>query len=445
MKELRIALVSIGRVNFDMELAEEITKNFKNNLIMGGLRIVTYEGILTDADSAIKAAESLRKIDFDLLLIFQATFADSTIIMNLVSDIEQPIYLWAIPDVRTGERLRLNSLCGINLAAHALTLVNRKYSYAYAPVDDHESMKQLRTVVGAAAVYRRLKSAKIGLVGEHPDGMDTCYLDQDALNRSLGVEIKYFNLDEIFTEIKSVNYDKISPVKEKLSKKLPNLSELEEREVEGTLSTYSVLKERIKRDNLEAMAVRCWPEFFTDLKCSACGAISMLTDENIPSSCEADINGTVGQLILQLLSGRPAFGTDIVVVDQENDEVVLWHCGLMPLSYADPSSEPRATVHSNRKLALLMEFSLKPGPITVARLSRASGELTLVAGRGRVLPSSKSFSGTSGVVKFDTPAKEFLDIIMKNGLEHHVSVTYGDYFDELLVLADLLGLPVITL
>ena len=445
MKDLRVAIASIGRVNYDMDFAEEVTKDFRRNLIMNGMRVVHYEGILTNPDAAIEAAENLKQQDFDLLLIFQATFADSTIIMSLVSGIEQPIFLWAIPDERTGGRLRLNSLCGINLAAHALTLSNRKYAYAYAAVDETESMKKLRTAVGAATVYRRLKTAKIGLVGEHPDGMDTCYLDREALNRLLGVEIKQINLSEVFDKIRSVSSDQIAPVKNRLAKSLPNLSELNESEVDGTISTYTVLKEQVKDQNLEAMAVRCWPEFFTDLKCSACGALSMLTDENIPCSCEADINGTVVQLILQWLSGRPAFGTDIVVVDKEQDEVVLWHCGLMPLSYADPTIAPQATVHSNRNLALLMEFSLKPGRVTVARLSRASGELTLVVGKGEILPSTKSFSGTSGVVRFDTPAKDVLDIIIKNGLEHHVAVTYGDYFDELMVLAELLGLPVITL
>ncbi len=193
------------------------------------------------------------------------------------------------------------------------------------------------------------------------------------------------------------------------------------------------------------MAVRCWPEFFTDLGCAACGAMSMLSDEQIPCSCEADINGTITQLILQWLSGEPAFGSDLVEMDFEEDSAVLWHCGLAPLAMADPAVPARGGIHSNRQVPLVMEFPLKPGRITLARLSQASGELRLVVGRGEMLSAPPSFSGTSGVVRFERPVREVFDVILGEGLEHHLSLTYGDHVPALLALADLLKLPVLNL
>ena len=171
----------------------------------------------------------------------------------------------------------------------------------------------------------------------------------------------------------------------------------------------------------------------------------MLSDEMIPCSCEADVNGTITQLILQSISGDQSFGTDMVSVDQERDALVLWHCGLAPLSMADPDQERRVTIHSNRKLPLLMEFPLKPGPITFARLSEAQGEYSLVVGEGEIIRAPKSFSGTSGLLKFDQPARDVLDTIVEKGLEHHISLTYGSYREELLVLAAMLELPVIQI
>jgi len=181
------------------------------------------------------------------------------------------------------------------------------------------------------------------------------------------------------------------------------------------------------------------------LGCAACGAMSMLSDELMPCSCEADVNGTVTQLMLQWLSGEPAFGTDLVSVDTEEDLIVLWHCGLAPLSMADPAVRPRATIHSNRQLPLLMEFPLKPGRVTVARLSEATGGYRLVVGGGEMLRAPMSFAGTSGVMRFDRPAAEVLDTLLSEGLEHHVSLTYGDYQPALLALAKMLDLPVLRL
>jgi L-fucose isomerase-like protein len=174
--------------------------------------------------------------------------------------------------------------------------------------------------------------------------------------------------------------------------------------------------------------------------------MSMLSDAMIPCSCEADVNGTITQLILQWLSGGQAFGTDLVGVDVDRDEAVLWHCGLAPLSMADPTVQPRGTVHSNRKLPLLMEFPLKPGRVTLARLTQSgSGAYRLVIGRGEMLRAPMSFTGTSGVLRFDRPARDVLDTIMREGLDHHMSLTYGDYADELLALAGMLELPVLRL
>jgi len=148
--------------------------------------------------------------------------------------------------------------------------------------------------------------------------------------------------------------------------------------------------------------------------------------------------------MLQTLAGAPAFGTDMVAVDFEKDTMALWHCGLAPFSMADPAVQAQGGIHSNRRVPLVMEFPLKPGPVTIARLSQATGELRLVLARGEMLASPKPFSGTSGTLRLSGPVRNFLDILMKEGLEHHVSLVYGDYWQELQVFAQLVGLPVLN-
>ncbi len=141
----------------------------------------------------------------------------------------------------------------------------------------------------------------------------------------------------------------------------------------------------------------------------------------------------------------PAFGSDLVSFDFEANNAVLWHCGLAPLSMADPGFQPSGGLHSNRQLPLVMEFPLKPGRVTLARLSRATGDLRLVIGGGEMLAAPPSFSGTSGVIRFDRPAREVLDTILREGLEHHLSLTYGDHVQPLIALAEMLNLPILYL
>lgn len=445
MKELRVALVPLARVNYDMELAEQVTKTFRTHLVMRGFRVLGGSTLITDLTGMRATIEQLKKEQFDLLLVFQASFADSTMVVELAETLDEPIFLWSLPEEKTGGRLRLNSLCGVNLAAHALKIRRRPYQYLYAKPDSTKGMQTLRSAVEAAAVYRRLKSARIGLIGEHPAGMDTCHLDEPELQSRLGVDLYPIQLETVFERINQTEPAAAAAVKQQLAKKLAGLDEVDQGQLHRSLGAYQSMKDIAREQKLDGLAVRCWPEFFTQMECSACGAMSMLNNEQLPCGCEADINGVITQLILQWLSGEPAFGTDIVSADFEENHIIVWHCGQAPLAMADPSFQPRATIHSNRRLPLLMEFPLKPGPVTVARLSRASGELRLVIGRGTMLSAPPSFSGTSGVLRFERPAEAVLDTLLGEGLEHHVALTYGDHTQSLMSLAKLLQLPVLEL
>jgi len=257
-------------------------------------------------------------------------------------------------------------------------------------------------------------------------------------------------LNEVFTRARNIPGMVIDATRTRLDTRLDNLSSLEQLPLRGSLSVYHALKEIATENKLDGLAVRCWPEFFTELGCAACGAMSMLSDgfgqeTPVPCSCEADINGTLTQLILQWLSDAPAFGTDMVGVDTDKDRVALWHCGLAPLSMADVNHQPHGGIHSNRRLPLVMDFPLKAGQVTLARLSQATGSLRLVLGRGEMLAEPKPFSGTAGTLKLECSADEFLNLLIKEGLEHHISLTYGDYFEALIAFAGLIDLPVLPL
>jgi L-fucose isomerase-like protein len=353
--------------------------------------------------------------------------------------------MWAVPEARTGGRLRLNSLCGVNLGAHALKRAGYRYDYLYAEPQDANALEKVRTLALAGRVRRLLRHARIGRIGEHPTGFDSCELDRPALKRLFGLEVVQIELNTLFQSAKTENPQEIDAILLDLSRRLDGLEQLNETAMRGTLAAYLAMQRLTKQEELDGLAVRCWPEFFTELECAACGAMSMLSDELVPCSCEADVNGTITQLILQWLSGTAAFGTDLVSVDVDENVAVLWHCGLAPLSMADPATRPRGTIHSNRNLPLLMEFPLRPGRVTVARLSEADGDYRLIVGRGEMVRAPLSFSGTSGVLRFDRPVDEVLDVILDKGLEHHLSLTYGDCVPALVALGEMLDIPVLRL
>jgi L-fucose isomerase-like protein len=192
--KLRVGLIPLARKTFDMQLAGEVAAAVRARLapdasINSARRLELVDPIqqnpawdlVTDLPSACAVADWIKSKPLDLLIVLQATFADSTMVTALAEAVDAPLFLWAISEARTGGRLRLNSLCGVNLAAHALKLRGMDYEYAYAAPDSAKALKKIRTLAAAGNVRRRLQSARLGVVGEHPDGLDTCHLDEAQL------------------------------------------------------------------------------------------------------------------------------------------------------------------------------------------------------------------------------------------------------------------------
>lgn len=452
---LRVALISIARPTFDVPLAQEVADTVVARLEAAGV-VVGGAGarLIMDATGAADAVAALEAEPFDLLLLLQASFADSTMAVELARVAHTrrlPILLWAVPEARDGGRLRLNSLCGINLAGHAFSLNKLRYDFLLEEPESDTALSEILAWARAGRARRVLDGSTIGLVGQHPEGFETCAYDEADLRRLLGVSVEAIALADVLETAAAASDTARRPFLDKAAALAPNLDELDAQAVRGTAGVHAALRAAADQHALSGMAVRCWPEFFTELGCAACGAMSVLSEEGCPASCEADVNGTVTLALLRALTGEPPFIADLVSIDAASDTGVLWHCGLAPASMADVSQGPiRATVHSNRKLPLLFEFALKPGRVTLARLHRTSlaggvDGYSLVVGGGMMVEAPRAFSGTSGVIHFDSPAHAVFARMLHNGLEHHLCLTYGDCRAELRGFANLIGLPLLEL
>jgi len=466
----RIGVVALARPTFDVPFAEEVAAEAFAALDGLDAKLVGPRTLLFDAAEAEAAVETLKAEPLDLLLILQVTFTDATMTVALARAVDAPVAIWAFPEPRTGGRLRLNSLCGLNLAGHALGRAGQDCAYLFGRAGDPATLEDLHTVIGSKSTSREnaggtapngdaadldvqagdramaaLADHRIGVVGRHPDGFDTCRYDPDALAGLTGIGVETIDLPDLFDRARAVDTDEVAAIRARSDAALGNLDEMEAEPLDKSLRVYAALKGLAGEKNLSGLAVRCWPEMFTDYGCAACGPMAMLNQERVPCACEADVYGNVSTLVLQALADAPVFMADLVDLDRDSGTGVFWHCGLAPLEMADPEATPHATVHSNRKKPLLNEFPLKPGRITIARLSQAKNQPKLVIGGAEIERAPNSFSGTSGVVRFDRPVDEVLETVMGEGLEHHYAFTYGDYRAGLRAVAARMGVPVLRL
>jgi L-fucose isomerase-like protein len=466
---LKYGVAVLARPTFDVPFAEDMKNRAFAALEAAGIETVGPRELLFDREAAERAVAQIRAAGrVDLLLILQITFTDATMTVKLAREASTPLAIWAVPEPRIGGRLRLNAYCGLNLAAHALGLAGVPHGWLYAAPDAPGLAQSLRELarpvsigasdarrptdaeaaagLGAAArVLTKLASTQITVVGRHPDGFDTCEYDPGLLARLADVRVDHVPLADLFARAKAVDAARVAEVHAGAAADLAGLDAVDAQQLDRSFRVFCALQDVSRDHGARGLAVRCWPEMFTEYGCAACGPMAMMNERRVPSACEADVNGSLTQLMLQELAGEPAWMADLVDITPADDTAVLWHCGLAPLSMRDPEARAEATIHTNRKMPLLHQFPIKPGRITLARVSRARNAVKLVIAGAEVVRAPMAFTGCSGTVRFDRSAAEVGARIMREGLEHHFALAYGEHRPALKAIAARWGLPVLEL
>lgn len=459
-----IGVLPLARPTFDIAFAETIAAQAFAALEATGHDIIGPRDLLFDAAAAEDALAALAGKNLDLALILQVTFTDAAMTVTIAETVSAPLAVWAFPEPRLGGRLRLNAFCGLNLAAHALGLGGHEFGYLYAAPDAPDLAGSLsgllagkrrarpvsvvRSQADPAAAEPALKAvrgARIGRIGGHPDGFHTCAYDPAALKALAGVEVDDIALGSLFETARQIPGGEVAQTRAIAAADLDRLETVDAHELDRSLRLKAAL-DRLRADGgFDAFAIRCWPEMFTEYGGAVCGPVAMMGERKVPCACEADVYGALTSLILQSVADGPAFLADLVDIDTGDGTAVVWHCGQAPVSMADPGARPVAAIHSNRKMPLLYEFPLKPGRVTLARVSQARGEPKLVIAGAEMLKRPLAFSGTAGVLRFDAPADTVLDTVIGAALEHHMALVYGDIRNDLMAVASALDLPVLAI
>src|SRR5262249_57954296 len=98
------------------------------------------------------------------------TFADASVALRAFGRSRRPVIVWAVRDpAPPGDRLHLNSLCGANLAAHALVRSGVGVRLVYGDPEELGVREELRrALAGDLRPATRGRGEPLGGLG--PDG-----------------------------------------------------------------------------------------------------------------------------------------------------------------------------------------------------------------------------------------------------------------------------------
>jgi L-fucose isomerase-like protein len=440
-----IGCTCVARPTFAVEYAREAAGQALAALTDLGWPVVGSADLLMDVQTAREAAEALAAQSPDVLVIVCATFSDASMAVELTSHLDAPVCLWALREPGSvGDRLWLNSLCGANITSHALQKAGHITQFLYGNPGEEELLAPLAAFARAAATRNRLRGSRVGLVGQAPTGFYGCQFDELELAKNIGTSVVRIDLDSVFATASEAPAPAVEAAIASTAERSPGLRLLQQErpaEVQRFGQAYIVLREHLRAQRLDGLAVRCWPEFPQQFGLMPCATLGRLADDGFVCACEADMHGAVTLLALQWLSGAAPLLADLVAMDNAANTVTLWHCGNAPACLARDGEEPLLTVHCNRRIGVAGNFAIRPGPATLARLGMGPRGYRLLSVEGELLDESANrFMGNTAIFRPNGEAQHLLKTIMDDGWEHHVAVVAGHIVAELDALARLLGI-----
>lgn len=433
--KLNVGLVSFGFPNFRYDIAQTYLEKAFDWLNEKNINLTYFNEILIDESKVDEAIEGLKNAHIDLIIIQIGTYSFGNSMLKITERLAGvPIFLWSFPEpiVEGYDTIPLNSLCGLNMYSSFLKKIKVDFSYAYGEVDDEKTLLKIENTIEALKVKKILKNSKFCIIGGRVPGFYLSNVDELRFRHEIGVEIDYYSLAALLVDAENISEDR---VEEEVSKmygeaKISTLPEM----IEKTARVQLAIEDFKNTNNIDAFAIKCWPDFQSIYNFAPCGVVSRLTNGGTMVSCEGDITGLATMYIEHLFTNKPPFLTDLVNINY-NGVLKAWHCGPAASDLAD-GGEIEYSMHPTIKddIGMSVQFTMQKGPLVMAKLSEGEDKYKLFFVKGEGVEVDREIKGSQADIKLNSDSVDVLDTIINEGIEHHYSIIYEDISDKLLEL-----------
>ena len=427
-----LGLLSIGVPYFDIETATRHL-NATRSVLEAHYELAGPPEVVTDLGALDEAIEELRQSNIDALLLQVATFPDGEAPARLAQTLQVPIVVHSLPEPALEREVSLNSLCGANMITYTLTALDAPHTFVHGDVQDEKVQRKLLAQVNGAVALAALARTRIGLIGYRAPGFYPCAFDELLLRRRLGVAIDHVGLNELSRELEA------GAQRDAPRDNFPIIGggELDADAVARMERFYGALTNVVQDSGHSVIAIKDWPEFFdAEIVGGFWPVLGWIQEDGVVMAPEGDVNGAVTMALQKLLTGAIPTLVDISAWNDEENTLTLWHYGGAE-SLARDADEIRYCEYGRE-----VEYTLKPGQATLARIGLYKGQLRLLTIGVEMLDRRVTLRRAAGLARpVNTPAGEVVERMLGDGWEHHPCLIYGDVEEELAAVARLAGLP----
>lgn len=376
---------------------------------------------------------------FDGIILCLPNFGDENGALVALKNANVPILVQALPDEigMMDFAHRRDAMCGKFAMCNILRQADIPYTltkkFVAAP-EEPAFRDDLDRFAAICRVVRGMRDFNIGAIGARTTAFKTVRCDEIALQKK-GINVETIDLSDLFARVKKISDERCGEKKKEILA-ITEFAGYPDEKLTAMAKAQAAFEDIVNDYNLQAVAIRCWNEFQTELGIAPCTSLSLLNEAGICASCEVDITNAVMMRALSLAANAP-----VMLLDYNNNygdsdsKAIMFHCGPVAPSLC----EGKGTIveHLMFKKSFgdgsgvgVNKTQIKPGNITFGSIKTEDGKVCGFVTEAQFTddPIEEAFFGSGKVVEKEG-INDVSNYMARNGYKHHLAIAYGNVQD----------------
>ncbi len=299
-----------------------------------------------------------------------------------------------------------------------------------------ENKKKLKAAIRAAKSYLKMQGSRIVLIGDTEPWVISSSRDFDVYKEKLGVEIINITLEELIRKYNKITDEEAKELYDTWKDGAYDIVEPDEKDIMNASRLIVTLLGVIEENNADGIAVACF-DLLHRLNTTACLSLSHINSKtDYIAACEGDLDSAVTMLFMKQLTEARLWMANPNL--QKDGTVNFVHC-TAPTESNGVTYSYKLRNHHESGIGVSPQVDFPDGlRLTACRISDDASSITINTGTGEK-GTREPTCRTQYKVKFDD-----YESYIKNVLGCHQVFVFDDISEEAALLADMLGLEILS-
>jgi L-arabinose isomerase len=453
----------IGLLALTLELYETLAPDLRKNRenwvrqeILPALQPradVLFEHAVFRRSEVEAALAGFEAAQADAVLVLLLSYSPSQLSLRALQDTRLPILLWNTQELfavdqsySLAELVDNHGVHGTQDLANVLLRAGVKFHYVTSHLRDADALEELNDFFVAAAAVRRLRSARLGLLGYPFPGMGDFAVDTSRMAATLGCSWDILTVEDYIKRAAAADAGTVAKLVAEYRTSYAVAPDVTGSDLDSTARVELALRGMVADHDLAGLTYQ-FLAFGDDERTPTLPfvAASRLMGEGIGFGGEGDLISAAATWFLNRLH-PPATFSEIFTIDFAGNSLFMSHMGEANVAMAARARKvalvARPTpITRTRDRQLVLVTTLEPGPATLVTLTLTA------ANRWRIIASPVTVEDFGPLPSLCVPhfklkpagdVRKFLTDYATAGGPHHNMVCFGDARPRLRMAAKLL-------